>query len=97
LIFPVYHETQTYKTSINYKIPLGKERKKKHYCKLQRAKIDEALQRVHISQDFKKHLMVLKAWKPFTFSSKTTEDIKSKPHKAVPQETLGMSLISTNQ
>jgi hypothetical protein len=26
-----------------------------------------------------------------------TEDITSKPHKAVSQETLGMSLISTNQ
>jgi hypothetical protein len=34
---------------------LGNERKK-HHCKLQTAKIDETLQRLHISQEFKKHL-----------------------------------------
>jgi hypothetical protein len=43
---------------------------KKHHCISQTAKTDKALQRLHIPQDFKKHLMLLKALKPFTFSGK---------------------------
>jgi hypothetical protein len=55
----VEDKTQTYKNFQSIVKYHWEKKGKKHHYKLETAKIDEALQRLYISQECKKHLMLL--------------------------------------